>query len=432
MIFEFFRAADGDSFLLTSDGHNLLVDGGRKGSFTDNVLPSLDAIRVQGQVIDAICVSHIDADHITGILALFDLMLEWRVYDYHHDTIHDTNYEDPSPWRPPEIGKVWHNGFEQQTNAAPDAPTQLLQSTALTLAASNRDWIQRAAEACGELAASITQGIQLAQRLGNQQLHIPLNPEFGGNLVTTAHGHRSLQIGDATLKLLGPTEAQISDLREEWTNWVADNSDTIDKLNRESQRDADRLGLATTDAFFALRSERAEALANRANVTVPNLASIMFFVTEGSRSAILTGDGLSTDVTNALQADGDLGPDGLHVDVLKVPHHGSEHNSDRAFYRRITADHYVIPSNGSHRNPDLRVIADIIKSRVGRRSPQTLTQQVGDPFTIWITANPDTDTSNAAKHLRKVRSLIKQWQRRYPDHVKFEFLTDRSFTLNLT
>ena len=37
----------------------------------------------------------------------------------------------------------------------------------------------------------------------------------------------------------------------------------------------------------------------------------------------------------------------MHVDVLKMPHHGSDRNMDRAFLERITADHYVFSGNGS-------------------------------------------------------------------------------------
>jgi hypothetical protein len=114
---------------------------------------------------------------------------------------------------------------------------------------------------------------------------------------------------------------------------------------------------------------------------------------------------------------------GLAVDVAG--------GGDHTLYERITADHYVIHGDGSHENPDLRVIADIIKSRVGRRSGRTRTAQMNDPFNIWITADPDAHDGDDAKHLRKVRSLIKRWQRRYPRNINHEFLTGASFTFDL-
>ncbi len=42
----------------------------------------------------------------------------------------------------------------------------------------------------------------------------------------------------------------------------------------------------------------------------------------------------------------------LHVDVLKIPHHGSDRNAAADFYERITADHYVYSGDGKHGNPE--------------------------------------------------------------------------------
>jgi beta-lactamase superfamily II metal-dependent hydrolase len=66
----------------------------------------------------------------------------------------------------------------------------------------------------------------------------------------------------------------------------------------------------------------------------------------GVARAIMTGDGHHEDVLAGLKHHGLL-PDGqgLHVDLLKIQHHGSEHNLDRYFVKRITADHYVFCAN---------------------------------------------------------------------------------------
>ena len=42
---------------------------------------------------------------------------------------------------------------------------------------------------------------------------------------------------------------------------------------------------------------------------------------------------------------------GLHVDVLKIQHHGAEHNFKREFAKRVTAENYVICGNGRTRTP---------------------------------------------------------------------------------
>ena len=66
-----FHAADGDCLLLTSsDGHHALVDGGRARTFDDQAWPVLRQMAVAGEPVDLVVVSHIDADHIDGVIRL--------------------------------------------------------------------------------------------------------------------------------------------------------------------------------------------------------------------------------------------------------------------------------------------------------------------------------------------------------------------------
>jgi hypothetical protein len=64
----------------------------------------------------------------------------------------------------------------------------------------------------------------------------------------------------------------------------------------------------------------------------------------------------------------------IHVDLLKLPHHGSIRNVDDPFFERIQADHYVVSSDGDRfNNPDLETLE--MMSRVcGNR-----------PFTLYLT-----------------------------------------------
>ena len=80
---------------------------------------------------------------------------------------------------------------------------------------------------------------------------------------------------------------------------------------------------------------------------------------------LLTGDGHFADILKGLEHNGLLKEGkGLHVDVLKVQHHGSEHNFKREFAKRITADHYVICGNGRTR---IRICACSTCSAVANR-----------------------------------------------------------------
>jgi beta-lactamase superfamily II metal-dependent hydrolase len=66
---------------------------------------------------------------------------------------------------------------------------------------------------------------------------------------------------------------------------------------------------------------------------------------DGKR-AILTGDARGDKVLNGLDQKRLLKQGRLHVDLLKLPHHGSQNNVAPEFFERLTADRYVV--SGDH------------------------------------------------------------------------------------
>ncbi|MEA2329697.1 MAG: hypothetical protein QOE68_4656, partial [Thermoanaerobaculia bacterium] len=83
--FEALRAKYGDSLMLhfgpDDDRQLVLIDGGPDGVWDDALRPRLDQLRVEqnpddGQPLQIalMMVSHLDADHITGILKLMRLV----------------------------------------------------------------------------------------------------------------------------------------------------------------------------------------------------------------------------------------------------------------------------------------------------------------------------------------------------------------------
>jgi beta-lactamase superfamily II metal-dependent hydrolase len=96
-----------------------------------------------------------------------------------------------------------------------------------------------------------------------------------------------------------------------------------------------------------------------------NLSSIVCLVEFNEKRMLLTGDGRCDDIYAGLKKNKLLDSKGkLHVDILKIPHHGSNANIKADFLQKITADHYVISADGKHNNPDketLDMIAENIK-----------------------------------------------------------------------
>jgi len=54
----------------------------------------------------------------------------------------------------------------------------------------------------------------------------------------------------------------------------------------------------------------------------------------------------------------------IHVDVFKLPHHGSENNAAPSLFERVKADHYVVCADGiQHPHPSKSTLEWLVLSR---------------------------------------------------------------------
>ncbi len=83
MIIEIFPSASGDCVLVTSsDDKRLLCDAGLPAAYEDFIAEPLAELRRQQKAIDVAYVSHIDRDHIGGVLRMLDHEVKWRVFEH--------------------------------------------------------------------------------------------------------------------------------------------------------------------------------------------------------------------------------------------------------------------------------------------------------------------------------------------------------------
>jgi hypothetical protein len=134
----------------------------------------------------------------------------------------------------------------------------------------------------------------------------------------------------------------------------------------------------------------------------------MLLVEEDGKTALLTGDGHSEDILKGLdfyQRRNDQGQ--LHVSVLKVQHHGGEHNISPDFTALITADHYVFCGNGEHGNPDPRVVDLVIDARLGNREPAATNPAAQGPFKLWFNSSEGASKNlESQKHMRGLEAHV--------------------------
>jgi hypothetical protein len=397
-----FYATDGDCLLLTSsDGHHALIDGGRTESFRDQTWGILQELAKEKQAVDLVVVTHIDADHISGLLWLLKVVADWTVFDFQVSDGANPRFPTPKEPRPPDIKKVWHNSWGAQLGdlAGPiealatqiTAARDLTSLDASTLSPAALDML----DAFEDLAESIPQGIEL-RRTVDDATPVPRNKPFK-DLVLLRDPPHVEKLGKTSLTVIGPAEKHLDTLREEWRKFLAPRPAVTVAGRRGDGGGAavPSLALGADELSAALAAGRAEteglvtSLVNAATiiasgdpskVTPPNRASINLLAEEKGRTCLLTGDAAEEEILEGLEAAGRITDGRFSCNVLKVQHHGSEFNLSQKFAETVLADHYVFCGDGAHHNPDPSVVETIVETRVAV-DPR--------PFTLWFNCSPE-------------------------------------------
>lgn len=406
-----FQSGKGDCLLLeTNDGrHRMLVDGGVRRSYTAHVAPTLGELRAAGKHIDVAYISHIDDDHIAGVLQLLDDEAAWRVHE--HQLRHaNPHHQPPASPRPAHVATIYHNSFHDQIGKNSTSIESMLAATASILSASDDPWLATVAADRRDLAQSIPQALKVSRRIRPNQLNVELNPPFEGRLMMVNDDVDTIPLGSIKLKVLGPFPADLRTLRKKWNDWLRDNRTVVKSIRERASIDERRLSASELDLALAplhsaasqlgaIELANAEKLGRRNRVTAPNLASLMFLAEEDGQTVLLTGDGHANDILQGLEHHHALDSQGkLHVSILKVQHHGSEHNIDRNFCDAISADDYLFCGNGEHSNPELEVIKLIHDRRMTNDDR---------PFTFWFSSSSSIETHPERQaYMGRVEALV--------------------------
>jgi hypothetical protein len=364
------QAEYGDCLILESgtakNSATVLIDGGPYQTFEKHLKPTLQKLPVN-RTLDLVVLSHIDNDHIIGLVDLFEEIRDQR----EHGTKELI-----------KISKLWHNSFNDLFQIDEDTNT-FLKNSFLTLNFKSKD-AQTKAERF--ITSIIMKGYQQATDLTAlaKLLKVPINPEFH-KLVLVEDTTKIIKFKDITFRVLGPTKKNLDRLREEWKDWLKKK-----KLNQNLEFD----------------------LLQILDKSIPNLSSIMLLADCKNKRILFTGDGSGDDIVEVLSYNAMLDKQGkFHVDVLKVPHHGSDRNISPEFFNTVSADYYVISANGRDDNPSIDTLKWIIESNNKENKSKK----------IVLTNN----TSNTVKILKKYD------QKKYNYECIFLKRNEDFLTLNL-
>lgn len=351
MKLEVLPAAKGDCLLLhhTWQGKDrlILIDGGPAGVYTRTLKPRLTVLRDERiaakllshdapLLIDLVIVSHIDDDHINGILALLE------------DIAAGTGKF--------KVGRLWHNGFEKLLAAKGGTVADLTATTGsftASLADDLRSSLSEDYEDSHEInlvLASVKQGFDLLALA--KKLKIPVNPEFGEKTIEATDG-KPLTVDGLKFTVIGPLAAELDELRAAFAEWL-------------KKRDAGEGATASLLASFSDKS-------------VANLSSIVLLVEQDGKRLLLTGDARGDKFMAATRTLGLLDESSrLPVDIFKVPHHGSDRNLSTKCFEQFPAPYYVISGDGEHGNPERATLEYLAAALAGAPATLELTYAPGE------------------------------------------------------
>jgi hypothetical protein len=341
---EAIRAEAGDCLLLhwgdNTERRLIVVDGGPSKSVYKRLKGRLDALREGGGFaerdeplpIELLMVSHIDDDHIDGILHLTRQLLD----------------EGAAPSY--EIKTMWHNSFNDLIGDGADELRTAARG-GVEAASAGGDFFDQ--DLVGQDTALIVASVDQGRELRDNARLLGLEPP----LLVAKDDEKPRNFGEGLkLRLVGPLRAQVDKLHVEWEK-------RLEKLKAGGKLD-EVAAAAFTDGSAA------------------NLASIVVLAERDGKTMLLTGDARGDFLADSLQAQGLLGDQGsLHVDLFKLPHHGSSRNVERETFAKVTADHYVVSGDGKHGNPDLETFTMLF----GGREDAGLLDR---PFSLHLTYDP--------------------------------------------
>ena len=294
----------GDSLLIefgsSTKPKRILIDAGTPGAWPA-VKKKLESIPKSERAFELLVVTHIDADHIGGVLPLFDEAKDLGI-----------TFKD-----------VWFNGYQH-----------LIEDDDL-------------------LGAK--QGEQLSARIESGRY--PWNKAFAEHAVVVPDEGDLPEIdaGGMKITLLSPTRTQLVRLEEEWRKVIEAaglvpgvgatlEPEEIDDLLGDDEIDIDQL------AESRFKSDAAKA----------NGSSIAFVASYGGHSVLFGADafpGVLTSSLARLSAE-----DRDKIAMAKLPHHGSRNNTSLDLVKALASERFLVSTNGKRfRHPDRESVARVIQ-----------------------------------------------------------------------
>lgn len=323
------KADNGDCISIETQSELVLIDGGTAQSFS-----SWSSHVIGKDKIDSLIVTHIDNDHVNGIIKLLQ-----------HDDC-------------PDIGLFLFNGPEQLFGLLNDkeardriSDTKLRALSEESSTAGNRDQV------------SYSEGTSLSYLLSSKD--IKCNAVVCGEALYREKC-QSFNVGSVKFSVIGPEQSVLEDLKDCWEDKLIERRirpRIISKAYYEAFEQYVKTLQGIVQNITPIASSEATTIESLANVAFEddhsptNKSSLSFLIESNSKRLLYLSDCHAGAVISWLNH---IDVEKIEVDAVKISHHGSQNNTSLDLLNRIVCNKYLISTNGnSHGHPDLETLARI-------------------------------------------------------------------------
>ncbi|MEY8750077.1 ComEC/Rec2 family competence protein [Alkalicoccobacillus gibsonii] len=295
------EAFDGDCILISFSNnnrtHNILIDGGINRTYVKSLRNILNEIKVKGNFIDLLIVTHIHDDHIGGII------------EFYRDINFDKNI----------VKKVWFNSKALLGEIANDLE-----------------------DCTDEISLSVIDNNKMGIRSGNTLERI-LKQHDSWQEIVIQFGEE-LEIEGAKITVINPRLEGIKALKKVMR---VEEDESALKSAKEKDYHEKIADLIIRD-FNEDKSDT-------------NRTSIAFIFECANKKVLLLGDAWPSDIVSSLENLGYSKENKLRVDYVKISHHASKKNTNNELLDLLDCQNFIISTDGSkHGLPNKEALARII------------------------------------------------------------------------
>jgi hypothetical protein len=335
---EMLPARHGDALLVEygrgATTRRILIDGGPIAAYPQ-IIDRLRALPEGERGLELVVVSHVDTDHIEGLIRLFA--------------------ERRSRW-PIEPADIWFNGWRHMEES-------------LDLGGREGDFLSA---------------------LLRRRAFDEWNKAFDRKAVVVAPHEPLPEVvleDGMTITLLSPDAARLKSMAGKWEKDVqkfgldpGDLDAAWDQLVKATRYHPEEGLLGGPDEFIATLQKQLRPDTSKANGT-----SIAFLAAFEGRSVLFLADAHTRIVCDSIKRLIPTGEKRLKVDAFKMSHHGSRANISKELLSLVDAEHYLVSTNGDiHDHPDQAALEAVVQWSV--RKPTLWFNYRNEHTTPWENA----------------------------------------------